>query len=100
MVETGICGERTQTAQTSLAPRLAQLDSAKDSSSHLLPGLTVVVPVYNSQATLRPLIAELARTLPTCAKHFEVVLVNDGSRDGSWAVIRELAQIARVGARY
>jgi glycosyltransferase involved in cell wall biosynthesis len=91
MVETGLYGESAQTAQTSLAPRIAHLDPAIDSSNHLLPGITVVVPVYNSQATLHALIAELARTLPTCTKHFEVVLVNDGSRDGSWAIIRELA---------
>jgi undecaprenyl-phosphate 4-deoxy-4-formamido-L-arabinose transferase len=52
----------------------------------------VVVPVYNSQATLPALIDRLATVLPGAAARFEVVLVNDGSRDASWDAIDELAR--------
>jgi undecaprenyl-phosphate 4-deoxy-4-formamido-L-arabinose transferase len=55
-------------------------------------GCTVVVPVYNSQATLQPLVDRLGAVLPGVAARFEVVLVNDGSRDESWAVIGQLAR--------
>jgi undecaprenyl-phosphate 4-deoxy-4-formamido-L-arabinose transferase len=57
----------------------------------LLPGVTVVVPVYNSQQTLEELVTRLAEVLPSCGEHYELILVNDGSRDESWQVIRRLA---------
>jgi glycosyltransferase involved in cell wall biosynthesis len=49
--------------------------------------LSVVIPVYNSQDTLLPLIARLGEVLKNMASLYEVVLVNDGSRDNSWSVI-------------
>ena len=54
------------------------------------PSLSVVIPVYNSEALLRPLIARLEPVLRDVAGEFELVLVNDGSRDKSWNVVREL----------
>lgn len=53
---------------------------------------SVVVPVYNSEATLLELVEELGRVLPALAPAFEAVLVNDGSRDRSWETIAELAR--------
>jgi glycosyltransferase involved in cell wall biosynthesis len=55
-------------------------------------GLSVVIPVYNSEASLTPLVEALAETLPSLGPRFEVILVNDASRDNSWAVVRQLAQ--------
>ncbi len=55
-------------------------------------GLSVVVPVYNSEGSLPALIERLADVLPTLARDFEVVLVNDGSRDRSWQVVCALAE--------
>ncbi len=52
---------------------------------------SVVIPVYKGAATLEPLIARLEQILPKVAAQFEVVLVNDGSPDESWAVIDRLA---------
>jgi len=54
-------------------------------------GCSVVIPVYNSAATLPELIAQLRQVLPTVAERYEVILVNDGSRDLSWGVITRLA---------
>jgi len=51
--------------------------------------LSVVIPVFNSEASLAPLLAELAQVLPEISQHFEVILVNDGSRDRSWERILE-----------
>lgn len=53
--------------------------------------ISVVVPVYNSQETLHELVARLEIVLAGCASAYEIILVNDGSSDGSWATIRELA---------
>ncbi|GAP13456.1 glycosyltransferase [Longilinea arvoryzae] len=52
--------------------------------------LSIVVPVYNSEKSLPQLIERLAAVLPQLAGQFEVILVNDGSRDDSWNVIRAL----------
>ena len=49
--------------------------------------LSVVIPVYNSQDSLAPLIARLEGVLPDISSSYEIVLINDGSRDMSWAVI-------------
>jgi glycosyltransferase involved in cell wall biosynthesis len=54
-------------------------------------GVSVVIPVYNSEPILPELIARLAIVLGQVSSQFELVLVNDGSHDRSWAVIGELA---------
>jgi glycosyltransferase involved in cell wall biosynthesis len=53
--------------------------------------LSIVVPVYNSEKTLPALLAGFGRVLPSLGRPWEVILVNDGSRDRSWEVIREAA---------
>jgi glycosyltransferase involved in cell wall biosynthesis len=58
----------------------------------LAGGVSVVVPVYNSEATLPLLIARLEGVLRGRTQRYEVILVNDGSRDGSWEVVKRLAQ--------
>jgi len=55
----------------------------------MLTGLSVVVPVYNSRESLPILIARLEPVLRTVAQQYELILVNDGSRDGSWEVVRD-----------
>jgi len=55
--------------------------------------LSVVIPVYNAAPNLRPLLERLAAALPSLAVQFEVLLVNDGSRDPSWETICELSAI-------
>src|SRR5688572_21796813 len=54
--------------------------------------ISVVVPVYNSEATLPELIARLEPVLREQAGRFEVVLVNDGSPDRSGEVVTHLAE--------
>ena len=63
-----------------------------DSTQHYTPirSVSVVVPVFNSEATLKELVERLKTTLSGYIEDFEVILVNDGSRDSSWKVITEL----------
>ena len=56
-----------------------------------LPGVSVVIPVYNSRESLRLLCERLQPVLTRCASEFEVLLVNDGSADASWRIIESLA---------
>ncbi len=56
------------------------------------PSVSVVIPVYNSEGTLPELIGHLESALCTASSRFEVILVNDGSRDSSWDVICQIAE--------
>lgn len=53
--------------------------------------IAVVVPVYQAEQTLDPLLSELVPTLTRLAEDYEIWLVDDGSTDGSWAAIERLA---------
>lgn len=53
--------------------------------------VSVVVPVYNSEPTLPILISKLREVLESSALTFEVILVNDCSKDNSWQTIEILA---------
>lgn len=55
------------------------------------PELSVVVPVFNNSATLDELIDRQIRTLEGMGADFELVFVDDGSRDGSLALLRRRA---------
>lgn len=52
--------------------------------------LSIVVPVFNSADSLVALSERLNVILPSLAPEYEVILVNDGSRDNSWEVITAL----------
>src|SRR5438105_12082234 len=54
------------------------------------PSVSVVVPVYNSEASLPELVKRLKPVLASLTADYELVLVNDGSRDGSWEMIQKL----------
>lgn len=54
--------------------------------------ISVIVPVYNSQSILPSLVQRTGPVLESLAECYELVLVNDGSRDRSWEVIEELAR--------
>lgn len=53
--------------------------------------LSIVIPLYNEEDSVRELVASIEE----CAKDFpfshEILLVDDGSTDGTWRVIEELA---------
>lgn len=53
--------------------------------------ISVTIPVYNEEQNLSRLCAELIPTLESLRQPWEVVLVNDGSTDGSAAVLDKLA---------
>src|SRR5256885_2600582 len=51
--------------------------------------LSVVIPVYNEEAGLANLFARLYPALDALGQSYEVIFVNDGSRDRSAALLRE-----------
>ena len=56
------------------------------------PVLSVVIPVYNEEDVLPALFARLYPALDKLATAYEVIFVNDGSRDRSAALLREQFQ--------
>ncbi|HEY8746745.1 MAG TPA: glycosyltransferase family 2 protein [Tepidisphaeraceae bacterium] len=58
--------------------------------AELAPGISVVVPVYNSAGTLNDLVKRLRAALNATGRGYEAVLVNDGSADQSWETIEKL----------
>jgi dolichol-phosphate mannosyltransferase len=55
------------------------------------PDLSLVVPVYNERDSLTALFAEIAAVADAHQLALEVIFVDDGSRDGSWDVVKDLA---------
>jgi undecaprenyl-phosphate 4-deoxy-4-formamido-L-arabinose transferase len=58
-------------------------------AGELPPNLSVVIPVYNEEAGLPALFARLYPALDGLGVPYEVIFVNDGSRDRSAALLRE-----------
>jgi len=56
------------------------------------PDVSVVVPVYQSEDCLEPLVAAIDATLGEAGLDYEVILVNDGSPDRSWSVVESLCR--------
>src|SRR5690606_40468916 len=56
------------------------------------PQVSVVVPVFNEEAVLPALFARLYPALDALGTSYEILFVNDGSRDRSAALLREQFQ--------
>lgn len=54
--------------------------------------ISIVVPVYNEEQSLAPLVAKLHEALSPLGRSYEVVLVDDGSSDGSWERMQSLSE--------
>lgn len=53
-------------------------------------GISVIVPCYNSELSLPLLVERLKKVLDGLETLYELILVNDGSGDGTWSVIKSL----------
>jgi glycosyltransferase involved in cell wall biosynthesis len=54
------------------------------------PELSVVVPVFNEEASLAELHRELTETLAAWGRPYEIIVVDDGSRDNTFAALRAM----------
>jgi glycosyltransferase involved in cell wall biosynthesis len=52
--------------------------------------LSVIIPVYNEEENVEPLIREIVGVLEPLAKSYEIVVVDDGSKDGTFSVLAKL----------
>ena len=52
--------------------------------------LSIVIPLRDEEPNVMPLHDELTRVLATLARSYEIILIDDGSRDGTFARLAEL----------
>jgi len=60
------------------------------------PKVSIVVPVYRSAECLEQLASRVRAAFARFGRSYELILVNDGSPDNSWAEIRRLAESERT----
>jgi glycosyltransferase involved in cell wall biosynthesis len=75
------------TAQAAARPAAA----AAEAAPVRVPAVSYFFPAHNEEANLRGLVEEALTTLPALAETFEIVIVDDGSRDATPAIADELA---------
>lgn len=54
--------------------------------------ISVVVPLYNEEESLRELVAWIDRVATASKLSYEVIMIDDGSSDGSWAEVEQLKE--------
>ena len=56
------------------------------------PEISIVIPVYNEEPVLPALFGRLYPALDALGRSYEIIFINDGSRDRSAAMLREQFQ--------
>ncbi len=69
------------------APNLHMNDGSPSS-----PSISIVIPLYNEGSHLISLLSDLKAALEETGCRFEIILVDDGSPDETWQIIRDQAQ--------
>jgi glycosyltransferase involved in cell wall biosynthesis len=75
-----------------LTPPLAPVTDVfgRMSSTVVTPDLSIVIPIHNEAPNLEPLVSELRDVLDAAGRSYEVILIDDGSQDESFAILRRL----------
>lgn len=60
---------------------------------HATPGLTVFFPAYNDAGTIASMVVAAVLAASRLTPDFEVIVINDGSRDRTPAILDELARV-------
>lgn len=83
-------GERRGRRNAAAAPALHLVEAAPTPAGR--PRLSIVAPCYNEEAVLQAFVTRMTGAAQAaCGEDFELILVNDGSRDATWAMIRMFA---------
>ena len=54
--------------------------------------LSIIIPLYNEEESLRELTARIDEALRDAVTDYEIIFIDDGSKDGSWQVIEQLRE--------
>src|SRR5262245_50968971 len=55
------------------------------------PQVSIVVPMFNEEASVKPVLARCMESLSSQRRSFELIAVNDGSRDRTGSLLDEVA---------
>lgn len=66
---------------------------AKSSKSASNPEFSVVVPVYNEKGNISKLDQEIKQSISKLSKSFEIIYINDGSKDNSLSELKSLKSV-------
>jgi glycosyltransferase involved in cell wall biosynthesis len=80
------------TLLTPIVPAIDPPDGKPHEAAGTLPVLSVVVPAMNEEGNVRALHEAIAAVLDPAGVGFELIFVDDGSTDGTWAAIEEAAR--------
>ena len=53
--------------------------------------LSIVIPLFNEEESLPELERWIRQVMESQGLSYEIIMVDDGSKDGSWAIIEQLA---------
>ena len=56
------------------------------------PTLSIILPAYNEEANIERAVRDAAAAAKPLVESYELVVVDDGSRDGTWGVLSRLEQ--------
>lgn len=71
-----------------------------------MPELSVIIPIFSEEQNIKPLHSQLKSTLDTLNKAYEIIFIDDGSRDNSFNILKTIAQqdkavkVIRFGRNY
>ena len=57
-----------------------------------IPALSIVVPCYNEEGNLVPLITAIRETMEPLKLDYEIIIADDCSTDQSWEILNKLAR--------
>ena len=65
--------------------------------------LSIVIPVYNEEENVEPLVGEITSVMKPLVKSYEIIVVDDGSRDRTFAILaglrRQAPQLRAIGLK-
>ena len=61
-----------------------------------MPELSVIIPVFNEEKIIHPLYSLLKPSLEKLNKEYEVIFIDDGSRDDTFHAVKSVAQKDRT----
>lgn len=69
---------------------MAKTSSSRTSSRSVPPVVSIVIPLYNEEESLRELTQKIVDVMAGMRTSYEIIFVDDGSTDGSFQVLKEL----------
>jgi glycosyltransferase involved in cell wall biosynthesis len=57
------------------------------------PDISVIVPVFNEEANIKPLFKELRKVMEKMGKDYEIIFIDDGSMDDSLKILKTLRSV-------